>query len=53
MKNSTNKEIKEALEILGAEGEATMTPITHDRIAVYINGEYFGIWDTEKKTFVD
>ena len=27
--------------------------ITTDRIAVYINGKYFGIWDTVRKTFVD
>ena len=53
MKNLTNKEIHKALEILGAEGEITMTPITYDRIVVYVDGEYFGIWDTEKKTFVD
>ena len=31
----------------------TTKRITTDRIAVYINGEYFGIWDTDRKTFVD
>ena len=31
----------------------TTKQITEDRIAVYIAGEYFGIWDTKKKTFVD
>lgn len=24
-----------------------------DRIEINIDGSYFGIWDTEKKTFVD
>lgn len=31
----------------------TTEQITTDRLAVYINGEYFGIWDTNRKTFVD
>lgn len=53
MKNSTNNEIRNALKILGVEGEVKLTAITIDRIAVYVNGEYFGIWDTVKKTFVD
>ena len=50
----TEKEIITALEILGAQGEITLRPITSlDRIEVTVNGEYFGIWDTVKKTFVD
>lgn len=53
MKNLTNKEIHDALKILGVTGEVKLTAITIDRIAVYVNDEYFGIWDTEKKTFVD
>lgn len=53
MKNSTNNEIRNALKILGVIGEVKLTTVTIDRIAVYVNGEYFGIWDTEKKTFVD
>ena len=31
----------------------TTKQITTDRLAVYVNGEYFGIWDTNRKTFVD
>ena len=50
----TAKEITTALEILGVQGEITLRPITSlDRIEVTVNGEYFGIWDTVKKTFVD
>lgn len=49
MKNLTNKEIHDALKNLGVIGEVKLITITIDRIAVYVNGEYFGIWDTEKK----
>ena len=47
------KEIKEALNKLGAEGHITTKWITTDRIAVYLDDEYFSIWDTVRKTFVD
>lgn len=47
------KEIKKALDQLGVEGYATSKWAAGDRIAVYIYGEYFGIWDTVRKTFVD
>lgn len=54
MKNSINKEILEALEILGISGKITLRPITDAaRIEVTVNGEYFGIWDAARKTFVD
>jgi hypothetical protein len=47
------KELYEALTKLGIEGAIATKWITTDRIAVYVNGEYFGIWDTTRKTFVD
>lgn len=54
MKNSTIKEIITALVFLGVNGEITLHPVKNlDRIKVLVNGEYFGIWDTTKKTFVD
>lgn len=54
MKNLINEEIITALEILGVDGEITLHPVKNlDRIKVLVNGEYFGIWDTTKKTFVD
>lgn len=53
MKNLINNEINKALEILGVTGKATFRYITHDRVEVMINGEYFGIWDATRKTFVD
>jgi hypothetical protein len=53
MKNSIN-EIKSALEKLGVHGRITLRPIADlDRIEVSVNGEYFGVWDSVKKTFVD
>lgn len=42
-----------ALIKLGVKGTVTTKWITTDRIAVYVDGEYFGIWDTSRKTFVD
>lgn len=53
MKNLINEEIKNALEILGVNGKATFRYISHDRVEVKVNGEYFGIWDSIRKTFVD
>ena len=48
------KELYEALEKLGVKGDHIIVNwIATDRIAVYIDGEYFGIWDTNRKTFVD
>ena len=53
MKNLIN-EIRSALEILGIHGRITLRPIVDlDRIEVSVNGEYFGVWDRAKKTFVD
>lgn len=46
-------EISEGLKALSVKGKATFEYITHDRIKVIVNGEYFGIWDVTKKTFVD
>lgn len=47
------KELLEALTKLGIKGTVTTKWITKDRIVVYIDDEYFGIWDTIRKTFVD
>jgi hypothetical protein len=53
MKNLIN-EIAAALEILGVHGRITLRPIADlDRIEVSVNGVYFGVWDSVKKTFVD
>lgn len=46
-------DIAKGLKALGVKGKLTIKHITNDRIKVYINGEYFGIWDVLKKTFVD
>ncbi len=47
-------EITTALEKLGVSGRITLRPIADlDRIEVTVNGEYFGVWDRVKSTFVD
>ena len=57
-----NAEIKEALRQLGYEvgfemdaPEAVITPISkdRDRYRVDLDGQYIGIWDRIKKTFID
>ena len=54
MKNKTTEDIIKALEILGVKGEITLhPPIDPLRIVVTVDGEYFGIWDVVRKTFVD
>ena len=47
------KEIMKALRDLGVRGYVTTKQITFDRYAVYVDSDYFGIWDTDRKTFVD
>jgi gamma-glutamyl-gamma-aminobutyrate hydrolase PuuD len=52
--DESTKEILKALENLGVQGEATLSPTKYlDRIKVTVNGAYFGTWDTARKTFVD
>ena len=47
------KEIMKALRKLGHNGIVKTKWISKDRFAVYVDGEYFGIWDSNRKTFVD
>ena len=52
-KEKMMKEIMKVLREFGVGGIVTTQTITTDRIAVYVDKEYFGIWDTTRKTFVD
>ena len=52
-KEKRMKEIMKGLRALGVNGMVTTKQLDFDRHAVYVDGEYFGIWDTKKKTFVD
>jgi hypothetical protein len=47
------KDITKAIRDLGVRGYVSTKTIDHDRCAVYLDGEYFGIWDSCRKTFVD
>ena len=47
------KELKEALKKLNIKGKVSVKYISTDRISVYVDDKYFGIWDTIRKTFVD
>lgn len=46
------KNLKTALKTFGIE-KAQARYLNADRIAVYVDGAYYGIWDCEKNTFVD
>jgi hypothetical protein len=45
--------IRNAIKALGYKGHAQAIEIVPGRYRVTLNGEYFGIWDAEKNTFVD
>ena len=49
----TISNIKSALNKLGYKGKARVEYIDTDRVVISLNGEYLGLWDTEKNTFVD
>lgn len=49
-------EIRNAIKKLGYTKESDMLlikSIDEHRHEVYMNNKYFGIWDSERKTFVD
>ncbi len=52
MANTINN-LKRALDSFGIEGQATGRYVSEDRVVVTVNGEYFGLWDSEKNTFID
>ncbi|MBR3680588.1 MAG: hypothetical protein IKL79_01125 [Clostridia bacterium] len=45
--------IRTALIALGVKGRATAVEVTLGRYYVTVNGEYVGIWDVDKNTFID
>ena len=49
----TISSIIKGLKLYGATGKATFEYVQADRVKVSVNGEYFGLWDSEKSTFVD
>lgn len=44
--------LKTGLQQLGVHGKVRATR-QGGLVSVYLNGLYFGLWDTERKTFVD
>ncbi|MDF2570479.1 MAG: hypothetical protein K0R55_2083 [Sporomusa sp.] len=51
--NTIEEQIKAALACLGVKGTARITPAGFHRYEVNVNGEYFGIFDIDRDTFVD
>lgn len=51
---AVQEQIQKALDALGVKGDMTLTDEGHkDRYTVCIDGEYFGIYDLNRDTFVD
>lgn len=57
MKKEIYMEIREALKELGFNKKESdrveIKSIDENRHEVHINGDYFGVWDSDRKTFVD
>ncbi len=51
--NAIEKQIKAALDHLGIKGTIRISPAGYHRYRVELNGEYFGIFDVDRNTFVD
>ena len=49
----TVNNIKAALRAFGVSGSTKAEYVTDDRVKVTVNGEYFGLWDSVRNTFVD
>ena len=45
--------IRNALKALGYKGIVIAKEISFDRYIITVNGEYIGIWDDARRTFVD
>lgn len=52
-KSKQTSELYAALHRLSIRQTVRIDWIAVDRISVEVDGEYFGIWDTVRKTFVD
>lgn len=47
------EKLNEALDKLGIKGEITTKKRDRWTLDVYVNGEWFGLWDIEKNNFVE
>jgi hypothetical protein len=47
------EELKKVLEELGITGTVTTKQRDSWVVDVYVNDEWFGLWDSTKKTFVE
>lgn len=46
-------DIMQGLKALGIVGKVTIIVISYRRVKVYVDEEYIGIWDADRRTFVD
>lgn len=53
MEMTIERKLEHALELLGEHGKITNWKDLGGRIAVYVDGEYYGVYDLDKDTFID
>lgn len=53
MMQNTIIHILNGLKKIGVKGDVVCIVISEGRIKVFVDGEVFGIWDSDRRTFVD
>jgi len=53
MDKTKNEALKKGLKALGYKGAVKCTPCGYMRDVITVNDKKIGIWDYQKKTFVD
>ena len=53
MKKTAQEQIIKALKALGVHGRVRLDRIDSSRVVVFLNRRIFGIYDLDRRTFVD
>ena len=48
-----NELVSAIFKMIEKKADVTLTPVAWKRVKVEMNGEYFGIYDFQRHTFVD
>lgn len=51
--DSVKKQVATAMKHLGVKGTVKVVHIGFNNYRILLNGKYFGIFDTDRNTFVD
>jgi len=53
MTDNAMKAMRKALRTLGVSGRVSVHEYDSFTVEVYVDDEYFGLWDCDKQTFVE